>query len=256
MRYVRFAVEEVLSFGELMPDGRIQPLDQAPYAGGKPVGSPVDPSSVRLVAPCEPTKIIAIGKNYHDHIKEFDAVTPETPILFIKPNTAINDPDGTIQLPPHQVSQRIDYEGELALVIARKAKKVRAEDALSYVQGYTILNDVTARDIQKRDGQWTRAKGMDGFSPIGPLVTDEIDPEHVGIRTRLNGKVVQESNTEYLIWNITQLIEFITETITLLPGDVVTTGTPAGVGPMVDGDVVEIEVDGIGVLRNTVKAAI
>lgn len=255
MRYVRFQVGETVSFGTLLSDGLIQPLDNAPYAGGKPSGSPVSADDVRLVAPCEPTKIIAIGKNYHDHIKEFDSVIPETPILFMKPMTAINDPEGVIMLPPRTLSQRIDFEGELAVVIARKATKVRAADALSYVQGYTILNDVTARDIQRKDGQWTRAKGMDGFSPIGPLVTDEIDPYHLGIRTRLNGRIVQESNTGLLIWSVPQLIEFITETMTLLPGDIVTTGTPAGVGPMVGGDVVEVEVDGIGILRNTVQYA-
>lgn len=254
MRYVRFVRDDTASFGEILADGRIQPLTSAPYAGGQAAGEPVEAASVRLVAPCEPSKIVAIGKNYHDHIKEFDSVIPETPILFFKPTTAINDPEAPIELPPQSVSHRIDYEGELALVISRKAKKVSAEEALSYVQGYTILNDVTARDVQKKDVQWTRAKGMDGFSPIGPLVTDEIEPGHLGIRTRLNGVIVQESNTELLIWNIAQLIAFITETITLLPGDVVTTGTPAGVGPMVSGDVVEIEVDGIGILRNTVIA--
>ncbi len=254
MRYVRFIGNEAAVFGSLLADGRIQPLDKAPYLGGQPVGEPVDASTVRLVAPCEPSKIVAIGKNYYDHIQEFDAAVPESPIIFFKPPTAINDPEAVIHLPSTDISSRIDYEGELALVIARTASRVKAEDAAQYIQGYTILNDVTARDVQKSDGQWARAKGMDGFAPIGPLVTDEIDPYHVGLRTRLNGKVVQESSTELLIWNIGQLIEFITATITLLPGDIVSTGTPAGVGPMVDGDVVEIEIDGIGVLRNVAAA--
>ena len=254
MRYVRFIKDNIAAFGELLADGRIQPLDNAPYSGGKAAGIPVLAADVRLTAPCEPSKIVAVGKNYYDHIKEFDAQIPETPILFIKPTTAINHPDASIVLPAQSLSHRVDYEGELALVIARKATRVSEADALSYVQGYTILNDVTARDLQKKDGQWTRAKGMDGFSPIGPIVTDEIDPDHVGIRTRLNGKVVQESNTDLMIWKVAQLIAFITESMTLLPGDVVTTGTPAGVGPMVEGDVVEVEVDGIGILRNTVSA--
>ncbi len=255
MRYVRFQQADRVAFGELMPDGRIQPLDAAPYAGGRPAGEPVESESVRLLAPCEPSKVVAIGKNYHDHIKEFDGTIPEKPILFIKPSTSINDPEGVIEIPPQSVSHRIDYEGELALVIGRKASRVSAADALSYVFGYTILNDVTARDVQKSDGQWTRAKGMDTFCPVGPVVvTDGIDPDKVGIRTRLNGTVVQESNTELLIWKVAELIAFITDTMTLLPGDILTTGTPAGVGPMKPGDVVEVEVDGIGVLRNPVAA--
>lgn len=255
MRYVRFQHADRAAFGELMPDGRIQPLDAAPYAGGRPAGEPVEPGSVRLLAPCEPSKVVAIGKNYHDHIKEFDGTIPEKPILFIKPSSSINDPEGVIEIPPQSVSHRIDYEGELALVIGRKASRVSAADALSYVFGYTILNDVTARDVQKSDGQWTRAKGMDTFCPVGPVVvTEGIDPDKVGIRTRLNGTVVQESNTELLIWKVAELIAFITDTMTLLPGDILTTGTPAGVGPMKPGDIVEVEIDGIGVLRNPVAA--
>lgn len=254
MRYVRFVKNETATYGELLSDGRIQPLDNAPYLNGKPSGEVVEASSVRLVAPCEPSKIVAIGKNYFDHIQEFDATVPETPIIFFKPTTAVNDPEAPIFLPSTDISKRIDYEGELALVISRTASRVKAADAADYIQGYTILNDVTARDVQKTDGQWARAKGMDGFSPIGPLVTDEIDPYHLALQTRLNGRVVQESNTEMQIWNVAKLIEFITSTITLLPGDIVSTGTPAGVGPMVDGDTVEIEIEGIGVLRNKAVA--
>ncbi|NLC84958.1 MAG: fumarylacetoacetate hydrolase family protein [Ruminococcaceae bacterium] len=255
MRYIRCKSGDQIIFAEVLAAGLLQPLDAAPYAGGKPVGATIDRTQVTLLAPCEPTKVVAIGKNYHDHIKEFDGQVPESPIIFIKANSSINNPDGVIELPPQSVSQRIDYEGELAVVIGRTASRVKAADALDHVFGYTILNDVTARDVQKSDGQWARAKSMDTFCPIGPeIVTGEFDPDRVGIRTRLNGEIVQESNTEMLIWKTAALIEFISETISLYPGDIIATGTPAGVGPMKDGDIVEVVIDGIGVLRNTVKA--
>jgi 2-keto-4-pentenoate hydratase/2-oxohepta-3-ene-1,7-dioic acid hydratase in catechol pathway len=254
MRYVRFALQDKSSWGFLADDEWIQPLSAAPYLGGVPRGQKVPLQAVRLLAPCEPSKIVAVGKNYHDHIQEFDNQVPETPILFIKPTTSINDPDGTIMLPPASLSSRVDYEGELALVISRKACRVSAAEAGSYILGYTCLNDVTARDIQKQDTQWTRAKSFDGFAPIGPVVTDEVDPANLTLRTRLNGKIMQQSSTSLLIWSVHELVAFISQSMTLLPGDVITTGTPSGVGPMLDGDLVEVTVEGIGTLRNRVKA--
>jgi 2-keto-4-pentenoate hydratase/2-oxohepta-3-ene-1,7-dioic acid hydratase in catechol pathway len=250
MRYVRFAREGQNYWGILVKDDLIKPLTAAPYLQGVAKGPAIPLQSVRLLAPCEPSKIVAVGKNYHDHIREFDSQIPETPILFIKPSTSVNDPDSPIVMPPATLSQRIDYEGELALVISRKACRVSAAEAPDYILGYTCLNDVTARDIQKQDNQWTRAKGFDGFAPVGPLLTDEIDPDNVVIRTRLNGKIVQESSTSQLIWPIGELVAFISQAMTLLPGDVITTGTPAGVGPMQNGDRVEISIEGIGNLRN------
>lgn len=254
MRYVRYAHGDLHMWGLLLNDDLIQPLTAAPYLKSVPLGQPVPVSGIRLLAPCEPSKIVAVGKNYHDHIKEFDSEIPETPILFLKPTTALNDPGQPIILPPSGLSNRIDYEGELAVVIKKKAKHIKAADAADYILGYTCLNDVTARDIQKKDGQWTRAKGFDGFAPVGPLLTDEVNPANLTIRTRLNGKIVQESTTASLIWSIGELLEFITACMTLNPGDVVTTGTPSGVGPMQDGDVVAISIEGIGVLTNPVKA--
>ena len=165
------------------------------------------------------------------------------------PNT-LNHPAGTIHAPA--LVERLDYEGELAFIIRRRAKDVKAEDFADYILGYTCLNDVTARDVQKGDGQWTRGKSMDGFAPIGPVVTDEVDPSGLAIETRLNGAVVQQGNTSQFMTAIPQLLEFITASMTLEPGDVVTTGTPAGVGPMTPGDTVEITVQGIGTLRNHV----
>lgn len=254
MRYVRFAREGQNCWGILVQDEVIQPLTAAPYLQGVPKGPTVTLQAVRLLAPCEPSKIVAVGKNYRDHVKEFDGTVPETPILFIKPSTSVNDPDGPIILPPASLAQRIDYEGELALVIGKRASRISAADAPGYILGYTCLNDVTARDIQKKDIQWTRAKGFDGFAPIGPLLTDEVDPDNLLIQTRLNGIIVQESSTSQLIWPVNELVAFISEAMTLLPGDVITTGTPAGVGPMQDGDRVEISIEGIGLLRSQAQA--
>ncbi|HAL74798.1 MAG TPA: 2-hydroxyhepta-2,4-diene-1,7-dioate isomerase [Clostridiales bacterium] len=253
MRYVRFDDQGSASWGILINDDTIQPLSAAPYLGGSAQGRPVSLQSVRLLAPCEPSKIVAVGKNYHDHIQEFDSQVPETPILFLKPTTSLNDPFSPIKLPPQSLTSQVDYEGELALVIGRKACRVSAAESSDYVFGYTCLNDVTARDVQRQDGQWTRAKGMDGFAPVGPLLTDEVDPANLAIRTRLNGKIMQESSTSLLIWPVNELIAFISESMTVLPGDVITTGTPSGVGPMQAGDVVEVSIEGIGVLRNSVE---
>jgi len=209
----------------------------------------------RFLPPCDPTKIVCIGKNYYDHIEEMKSMldasnNPNKPTIFLKGPNALNSHLGIIEAP--DFVQRLDYEGELAVVIKKRAKNVKAENAFEYILGVTCFNDVTARDIQKSDGQWARGKGMDGFAPVGPFLTDEVDPNHVAIRTRLNGEVVQESNTELLITKIGELIEFITASMTLEPGDVIATGTPAGVGSMKPGDVVEVEIDGVGILQNTV----
>lgn len=254
MRYVRYQIKDSQpAWGILIQDELIQPLTAAPYLGGVAKGRTIPLQAVHLLAPCEPGKIVAVGKNYHDHIQELDSQLPENPILFLKPTTSLNDPEGPIILPPDTLSNRVDYEGELALVIGRTAKNVSAADAASYILGYTCLNDVTARDIQKRDGQWTRAKGFDGFAPVGPVLTDEVDPSDLSIRTRLNGHIVQQSSTSQLIWPVNELIAFISQAMTLLPGDVVTTGTPGGIGPMKAGDLVEVSIDGIGTLRNRVE---
>ena len=180
-----------------------------------------------------------------------NSTLPSTsPIIFMKPATAVIGPNEAIVRPA--ISERVDYEGELALVIKKRARNVKAEDYRDYVLGYTILNDVTARDLQYADGQWTRGKSFDTFAPIGPVITDEIDPECANIKTCLNGKTVQQSNTEKFIFPLGEIFEFVTRFTTLEPGDILTTGTPEGVGPMVHGDVVEITIDGIGTLKNTV----
>ncbi len=207
-------------------------------------------SEVKLLAPVEPSKIVCIGKNYYDHAMEMKEGVPAEPLLFLKPSTAVIGPEEAIVYPPD--SKRLDYEAELAIVIKKRCKDVAMGDFRDVVLGYTCLNDVTARDLQKGDGQWTRGKGFDTFCPIGPWIETEINPFHVQVQSRLNGEVKQNSNTELLMHQIDKLVYYITRVMTLLPGDIIATGTPAGISPMQPGDTIEVEVEGIGVLRNHV----
>ena len=207
---------------------------------------------VKLLAPCAPTKIIGIGRNYADHAAEFGSDLPKEPLLFLKAPSALNDPDGDIVYP--RQSRRVDYEGELAVVIARRCRNVSKAHAHDVILGYTICNDVTARDLQESDGQWTRAKGFDTFAPLGPWIVTDLDPAATRVQTRLNGVVKQDCATSKMIFDVPSLIEYISAALTLEPGDVISTGTPSGVGPMQPGDVVSVEIDGIGVLTNRVVA--
>lgn len=203
---------------------------------------------VQLLAPCLPSKIIAIGLNYIKHIKESGMPTPEEPLFFLKPPSAVIGPGDHIWYP--QMTKQVDYEGELTVVIGRKAKRVSEESALDYVFGYTCGNDVSARDLQRKDGQWTRAKGFDTFCPLGPAIVTGIDPSGLQIATRLNGEIRQNDNTAEMIFPIPRLVSYISQIMTLQPFDVILTGTPSGVGPMKPGDVVEVEIENIGILRN------
>lgn len=251
MKYVRAERLGRVRWGVLDGDV-IHTLKYPPYAGETEYydGKTWKVENCRLLAPCEPTKIVCVGKNYYDHAMEMGEGVPEQPILFLKAPNTLNHPEGTVHAPAFV--GRLDYEGELAFVIRRRAKDVKAENFADYILGYTCLNDVTARDVQKGDGQWTRGKSMDGFAPLGPVVTDEVDPAALAIETRLNGTVVQQGNTSQFMTAVPQLLEFITASMTLEPGDVVTTGTPAGIGPMVPGDTVEVTVQGIGTLRSRI----
>jgi 2-keto-4-pentenoate hydratase/2-oxohepta-3-ene-1,7-dioic acid hydratase in catechol pathway len=214
-------------------------------------------SDVRLVAPILPSKVVAIGKNYSDHVKEMGSLTGPadeqrtTPVMFLKPSTSVIGTNDVIRLPP--TSSRVDYEAELAVVIGRPAKDVTREDALNHVFGYTCANDVTARDQQQADGQWSRAKGYDSFCPIGPWIETVLDPSDLAIKTRVNGELRQDGRTSAMIHDVATIVAFASSVMTLLPGDVLLTGTPAGVGPIVAGDRVDIEIEGIGVLTNLVK---
>jgi 2-keto-4-pentenoate hydratase/2-oxohepta-3-ene-1,7-dioic acid hydratase in catechol pathway len=197
-----------------------------------------------------PTKIIAIGLNYLDHAKELKMSIPDYPLIFMKPPTTVIGNGDAIILPPQ--TKELNYEGELAIVIKEKTKNISKDEARRFIAGYTCANDVTARDLQRIDGQWTRAKSFDTFGPLGPRIVSDIDPKNLFIITRVNGVAKQSSNTKNMIFDVFELVSFISEIMTLLPGDVIITGTPPGVGAIEVGDVVEVEIEGIGVLKNTV----
>ena len=210
-------------------------------------------ADLHLLAPVTPSKILCIGRNYRDHATELGNEVPKEPLLFLKPPSTLLPPGGVIRMPA--LSKRVDYEGELGIVIGRRCRNFSLTDnPRLYIRGYVIVNDVTARDIQKSDGQWTRGKGFDTFCPVGPIVSDEIDPATgtpVTLTTRLNGEIKQQGNTADLIFPIAHLLHYITATMTLEPGDLIPTGTPAGVGPVQPGDHIQIEIDGLGTLENT-----
>ncbi|MEO7123085.1 MAG: fumarylacetoacetate hydrolase family protein [Lacisediminihabitans sp.] len=222
------------------------------FSGFETTGERVPLSAAKLLAPVIPrSKVVAVGKNYHDHAAEMGGEAPKEPLLFLKPNTSVIGPGDAIVLPPQ--SQQVEFEGELAIIIGSIAKNVPAKDAEQVIFGYTVANDVTARDLQKSDGQWARAKGFDTFCPLGPLVETEFDVASAALRTRVNGELHQDGQVSDLIHSIATIVEYASSVWTLLPGDVILTGTPAGVGPIVDGDTVEVEISGIGTLSNPVR---
>jgi 2-keto-4-pentenoate hydratase/2-oxohepta-3-ene-1,7-dioic acid hydratase in catechol pathway len=208
-------------------------------------------AEVRLLAPVLPSKVVAIGQNYADHIKEMGHQPPAEPVIFLKPSTAVIGPGDAIARPA-ALSERVDFEGELAVVIGRLCREVPAERVPEVIFGYTCANDVTARDLQARDGQWARAKGFDTFCPLGPWIETEADPGDLELTTTVNGEVTQHSRTSALRHDVTALVVYVTEVMTLLPGDVLLTGTPAGVGPLVKGDEVAVTIKGVGTLSNPV----
>ena len=239
VRIVRFRLDGLVRGGSLsLEDNRI-------VSGGEVLAI----EDVELLAPCCPSKIVCVGLNYVEHANELKMKLPDEPILFLKPPSAVIGPGAEIVLP--QSSQRVDYEGELGVVIGKRCKAIAADEAKKYILGYTCFNDVTARDLQQKDGQWTRAKSFDTFAPFGPWIAS-IDPANADIETRVNGEVKQSSNTSDLIFGVPKLIEFISQVMTLEPGDVIATGTPPGVGRLEKGDMVEVEIKGIGVLKNRV----
>ena len=226
---------------------------------GDPLFMPVQPTgeriplsdAVRLLAPVIPrSKVVGVGRNYAEHAAELGNPVPTTPLLFLKPNTSVIGPDDPIVLPPY--SDEVHHEAELAVVIGKITKNVPPENALTHVFGYTAANDVTARDVQRTDGQWTRAKGFDSSCPLGPWIVTDLDTGDLQVAARVNDEPRQDGRTSEMVFDVAQLVAFISEVFTLLPGDVILTGTPAGVGPIVHGDVVEIEIEDLGVLRNPV----
>jgi len=248
MRLVRFRFGDRIATGVVEGDA-VRALAGTFFENPVPSGEEIPLDDVRLLAPILPSKVVCLGKNYAAHAAEFGGEVPEEPLVFLKPSTSVSGPGDPIPLLP--ISHRVDYEGELAVVIGRIARNVRAEEAFRYILGYTCGNDVTLRDLQKKDDQWARAKGFDGSCPLGPWIQTELDPNDVHLETRVNGEVRQSASTSDMVFGVATIIEFVTEFMTLLPGDVIMTGTPEGVAKLEPGDKVEVEVDGLGVLMNT-----
>jgi 2-keto-4-pentenoate hydratase/2-oxohepta-3-ene-1,7-dioic acid hydratase in catechol pathway len=251
VRIARFSHDGDVSFGviegETVAQITAHPFGPIEFTGGR-----VPLSAVKLLAPVLPSKVVAIGRNYREHASEMGGEVPDKPLIFLKPSTAVIAAGDEIASPPS--AERVDFEGELAVVISRLCRDVPEERAMDVVLGYTCGNDVTARDQQKADGQWSRAKGYDTFCPLGPWIETDLDPSDLAISTTLNGEVKQESRTSMIVHKIPTLIAYITSCMTLLPGDVILTGTPEGVGPMQVGDRVEVTIEGIGTLSNPVGA--
>jgi 2-keto-4-pentenoate hydratase/2-oxohepta-3-ene-1,7-dioic acid hydratase in catechol pathway len=257
VRIARFAKGDGVAYG--VGEGEAAQTIAELY--GHPFG--IDPSGVRLtgqryplaevrlLAPVLPSKVVAVGKNYAEHVREMGSELPAEPVLFLKPSTSVTGPGDRIAYPV-KLTDRVDYEGELAVIIGRLCRDVPKERAYDVVFGYTCANDVTARDLQLKDGQWTRAKGFDTFCPLGPWMETATDPSDLGITTTVNGEVRQHARTRELLWDVPSLIEYVSAVMTLLPGDVLLTGTPEGVGPLTDGDEVSVTVESIGTLTNKV----
>ena len=268
MRIARFSRDDTVAYGvvqESVPDGvasaaigpdtdglTIAELQGHPFGVGtdsvRYTGQSYPVADVRLLAPVLPTKVVAIGKNYADHAREMGGEPPDEPVIFLKPSTSVIGPGDPIVRP--EGVGRVDFEGELAVVIGRLCRDVPPERVSEVIFGYTCANDVTARDLQAKDGQWTRAKGFDTFCPLGPWIETDLDPSGLSLVTRRDGEVVQDGTTADMVHKVAALVSHASKAFTLLPGDVILTGTPAGVGPFVAGDVIEVEITGLGILRN------
>jgi len=249
MKIVRFTALGRNHYGILRGE-TVQLMSGGPFDGIKLLEDTFKLSEVKLLAPCVPSKIAAIGINYRGHAAEFKHDLPATPLMFLKPATAVIGPLEDIVYPA--ISKQVDFEGEMGIVIGKKTRRVESSEAMDFVLGYTCFNDVTARDLQKLDGQWTRAKSFDTFAALGPWIETELDPSNLKIETRLNGEVKQSGNTSDLIFPVARLVAAVSRVMTLLPGDVIASGTPEGVGPMQLGDRVEVRIEGIGALINHV----
>ncbi len=246
---VRFSHQGVVRYG-LVSGRRLRLYQGSPFSGGQPGKQTAPLNQVRLLAPCRPSKVVAVGLNYKAHAKEMKKALPSEPMIFLKPASSVIGPGEAIVRPP--ISRRVDHESELAVVMGKKCRLVSPEQAREHILGYTCLNDVTARDLQGRDVQYTRAKGFDTFCPLGPVIALGVDPAKLTVKALVNGKVRQKSKTSDMIFDVYHLVSFISQVMTLHPGDVIATGTPAGVGPLQAGDVAAIEIDGVGRLENPV----
>lgn len=252
MRVVRLVHEGIEHWASLEDDATARLWTAAPYLGfGK---TDLLVPARNLICPVTPSKIVCVGRNYAAHAKELGNEVPKEPLLFLKPPSSLVGPDASIELPPE--SARVEYEGELCIVVGRPLRRVTSDEAMAGIFGATVANDVTARDLQKKDVQFTRGKGFDTFCPVGPWIeTDSLDFANLTLTTRVNGETKQHGFTSNMVFHVGVLLAYISQTMTLLPGDIVLTGTPEGVGPLVSGDVVEVEVSGVGVLRNVVRGS-
>jgi 2-keto-4-pentenoate hydratase/2-oxohepta-3-ene-1,7-dioic acid hydratase in catechol pathway len=251
LRIVRYRHDKEVGFG-VLEDTTVAAITPHPFGPFQYTGARVPLEDVRLLAPVLPTKVVAVGRNYAEHAREMGGEVTAEPVIFLKPSTAVIGPNDPIVYPAGV--DRVDYEGELAAIIGKLTRRVDEADAMQAVLGFTCANDVTARDLQKIDGQWTRAKGFDTFCPLGPWIETDLDSSDLGLRTLVDGEARQSSRTSMLEHGVASLIAFVSSVMTLLPGDVLLTGTPAGVGPLQVGSRVEVEVEGIGVLANPVVA--
>ena len=249
MKLAKFIYKKTINWG-VVEDEEVAILKSSPFKGIRTSSRRVPLKKCKLLAPANASKVILVGLNYRDHAQELKMKIPKEPIVFLKPPTTLIGDKDSIHYP--QGVKRLDYEAELALVIKRKAKNIASKDAKKYILGYTCLNDVTARDLQAKDGQWTRAKSFDTFCPLGPWIETKISADKLAIQLHLNKKIKQDSSTKHFIFSISHLVAFISRIMTLLPGDVISTGTPSGVGKMKIGDKVVVRIEGIGELENKV----
>lgn len=248
MKYLRFQTGQEIKEGILLENEEIKEIEGSFYGNFSITEQSYQLGEVTLLSPCLPSKVVCIGLNYADHAREVNMPLPKEPMLFLKPSTTVIGPDETILYP--SASQQVDYEAELAIVIKDKVKNIDPQDASNYILGYTCCNDITARDLQQKDGQWTRAKSFDTFCPLGPWIVPDLDTSNLKIQLILNGKIKQTSSTKEMIFSPVQLVSYVSKVMTLLPGDVIITGTPPGIGAMKIGDTVEVFIEKIGILRN------
>ena len=252
MKIVRIKAGDDIAYGVADVEG-VLVYRGTPFVAWEPTETVVPWDSAQLLAPVLPSKVIAVGRNYEDHAAERGGEVPDEPLIFLKPATSVIGPDANVVHPA--ISSDVQHEAELAAVVSRVARHVKAEDASAFIMGYTAANDVTARDLQMKDGQWARAKGFDTFCPLGPAIETELDPlEKLAVICRVNGEVRQAGFTSDMVFGVAEILEFVTAVMTLLPGDIILTGTPAGISRVVPGDLMEVEIDGIGILQNRVVA--
>lgn len=251
MRIVRYQYKtDAVQYGWVL-DEKVGPMEGTPFGEYRRLKAEIPLENVRILAPCQPGKIVCVGRNYADHAREHGVEVPKVPLIFLKPPSSVLNPGDPIILPPQ--SQQVEHEAELVAVIGKRGRNITAEQSREYILGYTVGNDVTARDLQKLDGQWTRAKGFDTFCPFGPWIDTDFDIADALITCRVSGQPRQMASTRDMVFNVGTIIAYISSVMTLEPGDLIFTGTPAGVSPIKDGDEVVVEIEGLGVLKNPVR---